>query len=234
MDKKPKQKPSEAAVVGYKGFDKDLKCRGMQYAIGETFTHDGKAKLCSSGLHFCEYPLDVLGYYEPGTGSRYAEVEAADVATGKEEGGDSKRVAKSLHVKAEISFSALGGLAAKFIMDRADFTNKKVHQETPSSVASNSGDRSVASNSGYSSVASNSGYSSVASNSGAESCAISLGIDSTAKAAIGCWLTLSEWEYRNSDSLWHRIDVQTRKVDGNAIKADTLYKLVSGEFVEVK
>ena len=74
----------------------------------------------------------------------------------------------------------------------------------------------------------------MASSSGAESCAISLGIDSTAKAAIGCWLTLSEWEYRNSDSLWHRIDVQTRKVDGNAIKADTLYKLVSGEFVEVK
>jgi hypothetical protein len=101
------------------------------------------------------------------------------------------------------------------------------------SVASNSGDSSVASNSGYRSVASNSGYRSVASNSGEESCAVSLGIEATAKAAIGSWLTLSEWEYRNTDSRWHRIDVQTRKVDGEKIKADTLYKLVGGEFVEV-
>ena len=40
-------------MKGFKGFDKDLKCRGFQYAIGETTTHDGTVSLCNSGFHFC-------------------------------------------------------------------------------------------------------------------------------------------------------------------------------------
>ncbi len=66
-------------MKGYKGFDKDLKCRGMQYAIGETKTHNGTVSLCNQGLHFCEHPLDTWSYYKPGDGSRYAVVEADGV-----------------------------------------------------------------------------------------------------------------------------------------------------------
>lgn len=52
-------------ILAFKGFDKDLKCRDYQYEIGKEFIHDGNIKACKSGLHSCEYPLDVFKYYPP-------------------------------------------------------------------------------------------------------------------------------------------------------------------------
>jgi len=59
----------------YKATDKDMKCRGFQYTLGKTAEVDGDIELCERGLHACEMPLDVLGYYVPGDGSRYFEAE---------------------------------------------------------------------------------------------------------------------------------------------------------------
>ena len=62
-------------MIGFKGFNKDLTCNNFQFEIGKEYKHDGKVKLCNSGFHFCEHPLDVLGYYPPDC-SRFAEIEA--------------------------------------------------------------------------------------------------------------------------------------------------------------
>ena len=97
-------------MKGYKGFDKDLKCRGMQYSIGETATHNGNLKLCSSGLHFCENPLDVLAHYPP-SDSRFAEIEADEVANQLQR--DNKCVAKSLYIKADTFYVLKGGKFTK-------------------------------------------------------------------------------------------------------------------------
>lgn len=51
-------------IKGYKGFDKDLKCRDFQYKIGETYETDN-VKTCNNGFHFCENPFDVFKYYAP-------------------------------------------------------------------------------------------------------------------------------------------------------------------------
>ena len=119
------------------------------------------------------------------------------------------------------------------------------------SVATNTGDRSVAINTGYQSVATNAGYWSVATNGGdqsvalntgkvsvatvegKESIAIATGIKSRAKGSLGCYIVLAEW-YRDECGNWHIKHVQSAKVDGEKIKADTFYALKNGKFVEVE
>jgi hypothetical protein len=41
----------------FKGFNKDLTCRGYQYEEGKEF-HTERAECCDTGFHACEYPLD--------------------------------------------------------------------------------------------------------------------------------------------------------------------------------
>ena len=234
-------------MKGFKGFDKYLKCRDLQYEIGKTTTHDGKISLCTSGLHFCENPLNVLSYYSP-SDSRFAEIEAQDVA--KECDSGTKWVAKSLHIKAELSLSALISAGVKFILDKVDFTNAKQSNTGDSSAATNTGyssaatntgDRSAATNTGHrsaatntgdSSAATNTGHNSAATNTGKYGTAISLGIEGRASGSIGNFLVLSEWEYKGC--IWKRIAMGLAKVDGKKIKADTFYVLKGGKFVEFK
>ena len=168
----------EKKMIGYKGFDKDFKCRGFQYEVGKTYKHEGKLSLCESGFHFCENPFDVWGYYPP-TESHFAEVEA-DGETKKETGGDTKTVCSSLHIKAELSLKGVIDAGLKFIMDKVDWKNAKVSNTGDYSVASNTGDYSAASNTGDYSAASNTGNRSAASNTGNRSAASNTGYYSVA------------------------------------------------------
>jgi hypothetical protein len=223
-------------MIGFKGFDKDFKCRQFQYEIGKTYEHDGDLSLCESGFHFCESPLDVFGYYGP-VDSRFAEVEADSVS--EKTDGDSKRVASKLSIKAEIGLTGLISAGVKFILERVNFNEAPATNTGDGSAATNTGDRSAATNTGDGSAATNTGDRSAATNTGdrsaatntgLEGCAISLGIAGRASGAVGCWLTLAEWKQREGN--WHRIDVQTRRVDGEEIKAETFYQLKDGRFVE--
>ena len=58
------------------------------------------------------------------------------------------------------------------------------------------------------------------------------GNNSIAKARIGSWITLAEWEIDDNGD-WIPINVVTKRVDGVEIKEDTYYKLVNGVFTEV-
>ena len=60
------------------------------------------------------------------------------------------------------------------------------------------------------------------------------GNNSIVKAKIGSWVTLSEWVYSQEKRRNVPKCVKTEYVDGERIKADTWYKLVDGEFKEVK
>ncbi len=62
-------------IKGYKAYDKGLKCKDFQYEVGKEYEHKDPLKICESGFHFCENPLDVLNYYNI-IESEFSEVEA--------------------------------------------------------------------------------------------------------------------------------------------------------------
>ena len=101
------------------------------------------------------------------------------------------------------------------------------------SAATNTGDYSAATNTGNCSAATNTGNCSAARVEGKESIAIVTGKDSKTKGALGCWIVLTERGEWNGET-YSILDVKAFKVDGEAIKADTWYKLIDGKAVEVE
>ena len=93
------------------------------------------------------------------------------------------------------------------------------------------GDYAKIGSSGDAAKIGSSGYAAKIGSSGEHSVVMAAGHNSIAKAKIGSWITLAEWEY--NDGVWVPICVKTEQVDGERIKADTFYKLIDGEFKEV-
>ena len=91
-------------VKAYKGFDKDLKCRGRQYTEGVEDHVSDVARLCKEGVHACERPLDVFEYYDPAD-SVYHEVELAGVLDENKEG--SKICGTDIKVKGKLDIAGL-------------------------------------------------------------------------------------------------------------------------------
>ena len=217
----------------YKGFDKDLRCKDFQYEIGKEYETE-RAEICEEGFHACEFPLDVLWYYNPAD-SRFCEVE---LDANEQTRDDSKRVGKKIKIGAEIGLSGLVKAGVKFILEKADFENAKATNTGNSSAATNTGhssaatntgDCSAATNTGDCSAATNTGYSSAATVEGKESIAIVTGNGSKASGKRGCWLVLTERDNKN-----HVLGVQAVKVDGETIKEDAFYTLSGGKVTEVK
>ncbi|EKR1446199.1 hypothetical protein KHF59_000544 [Salmonella enterica subsp. houtenae serovar 48:z4,z32:-] len=240
-------------IVTFKGFNKDLKCRDFQFAIGETFHHDGKVEACGSGFHACECPFDVFSYYPPAE-SRYAETISFGI-TDSEEGGDTKIASYSITIKDELTLPQFIQRGIEWIWSKID---KSLEQQIISgyrsaatntgdqsaatntgdqSAATNTGDQSAATNTGYRSAATNTGDQSAATNtgyrsaaevSGSQSVAASLGIEGKARASEGGAIVLC---YRDEDG--ELIHIRASKVGENGIMPDTWYQLdEDGEFVE--
>ena len=91
-------------IKAYKGFDKDLKCKGRQYTEGVEDHVSDVAKLCKEGVHACERPLDVFRYYVPAD-SVYHEVELAGVLDEHQE--DSKICDTDIKVKGKLDIAGL-------------------------------------------------------------------------------------------------------------------------------
>ncbi|EGB4607781.1 hypothetical protein JGI64_003083 [Salmonella enterica] len=231
-------------IVTFKGFNKDLKCRGFQFAIGETFHHDGKVEACGSGFHACECPFDVFSYYPPAE-SRYAETISFGV-TDREEGGDTKIASASITIKAELTLPQFIQRGIEWIWSKIDKSLEQQIMTGYQSAATNTGYRSAATNTGDWSAATNTGYQSAATNtgdwsaatntgyrsaaevSGSQSVAASLGIEGKARASEGGAIVLC---YRDEDG--ELIHIRASKVGENGIMPNTWYQLdKDGEFVK--
>ena len=108
-------------MKGFKGFEKDLTCRGFQYEEGKTFEMD-KAELCKSGFHACERPLDIFGYYPPGSGSVYHAVELEDVCDVRHS-DDSKVCGKKITIGAKLSIRDLVNAQIQFTKEHCKIEN---------------------------------------------------------------------------------------------------------------
>ncbi|EHX4588303.1 hypothetical protein K3X74_003385 [Salmonella enterica] len=194
-------------IVTFKGFNKDLKCRDFQFAIGETFHHDGKVEACGSGFHACECPFDVFSYYPPAE-SRYAETLSFGVTDHEE--GDTKIASSSITIKDELTLPQFIQRGIEWIWSKID---KSLEQQIMT------GNRSAATNTGDWSAAEV---------SGSQSVAASLGIEGKARASEGGSIVLC---YRDEDG--ELIHIRASKVGENGVMPDTWYQLdEDGEFVE--
>ena len=212
-------------IQGFKGFNEALQCQGFQYAVGQTYAIDKKPVRCTeNGFHFCEFPFDVWGYYSPAL-SRFCAV-TGDGAV--DYGNDDSKVAVSqLHIGSEIGLPGLINAGVKVILERVKWETQKESNTGYRSAATNTGVQSAATNTGEQSAATNTGWRSAAIVEGQESVALAMGYQSRAKGALGCWLVLAEWDAAGK----HIQDVQSVRVDGERIQANTWYRLKQGQFV---
>ena len=208
-------------MKAFKGFNKDLTCRGFQYEEGKVFETD-KADLCSSGFHACERPLDVFGYYAPGE-SVYHEVELDDVSSQRE--NDSKVCAKKIKVGAKLSIGELVKAQIEFTKEHCTTEHTDPERATAGEYgAATAGNRGAATAGKYG-AATSKGKSAV----GENGLAVARGNGVHVKGGMGAVLVVAEENKDDFKLTAWKVGV----VDGTTLKPDTWYKLENGEFVEV-
>ena len=236
------------AKKAFKGFNKDLTCRGFQYEEGKEFETE-RAECCEEGFHACEYPLDCFGYYNPAQ-SVFHEVEL-DGDIDERGDGDTKLCATKIKIGARLTIAGLVKAAIDFTMSRV---NKEAGSNERHGYASATGNCGASSATGYrgaSSATGNCGASSATGYRGASSVsdptgvAVAWGHEARAKGCLGAHLILSDWRYigeKYSDGdymypyrveSWELVGAKMVIVDGEKIKADTYYRCINGEIVEV-
>ena len=210
------------SIRSYKGFDKDLMCKGFQYEVGKEY-EEKKAEACKSGFHACERPLDVLSYYAPAT-SRYCEVEQDGELS--REGSDSKVASTKIKIGAEIGIPGLVKAQIEYV--RSHCTNECNAEPGKPATAGDSG----AATAGYKGAAT-AGDSGAATSRGS----VTVGKNGVGtvrgngvkiRGGMGAILVCAVEKDTNYDiATWAAV-----VVDGEKIKPDTWYTVKDGQFVE--
>ena len=244
-------------MKAYKGFDKDLKCRGFQYESGKEYEEE-KAKLCERGAHACENPLDTFRYYRPGE-SRYCEVELED--NGDRSGIDTKVCGKRIRIGAEIGVKGVIQAGVRFVFDKCESATEN-HASGDLGNAAASGWRGNAAASGRSGNAAASGWSGNAAASGRSGNAAASGWRGNAAASGERGTAVATGEQGSSSAngeqclavAWGKdsrakgklgtwlvvteydsgmiLNAKLVQVDGLTVKEETWYTLKNGEMVE--
>ena len=219
-------------MKAYKGFNKDMTCRGFQYEIGKAYETDA-ADLCSIGFHACENPLDCFGHYAPAA-SRYCEVEIED--NGQRSPEDSKVVGKKIKIGAELSTEQICKLHFEYVRSRCDpaKTNAAGDRESASAGwygsasagdggSASAGERGSASAGDYGVSASRG-----SSSAGENGVAAARGEHAKVRGGIGSVLVVCVEKKDSYDIAEWKAAV----VDGERIRPDTWYTVENGEFRE--
>ena len=161
-------------ITTYKGFDKDLKCRGFQYEVGKEYElpKGESVCVCSKGFHACESPLEVLDhYFMDGHANllRFCEVEQSGEFS-KEV--DSTKVASSkIKIKKEITFADLINSGVEWLKEKTSNDGGGDSAQICSSgyrakIGSCDGFAQIGSSGDYAKIGSSGGYAKIGSSSG--------------------------------------------------------------------
>ena len=237
------------SIKAYKGFNKDMTCRGFQYEEGKEYETE-MAKCCESGFHACEYPLDCFKYYSPNE-SVYHEAELDGNTDSC--GGDTKIATAKIKIGASLNIAGIVKAAIEYTNKRSKKENGSDNDHGASSATGYCSASSATGNYGASSATGDYGASSATGNCGAssatgykgassaedkDSIAVAWGYHGKAKGVIGSYLVLADWEgdeeHHWEPELWSLKGAKMVRVDGKKIKESTWYTMKNGEFVEVK
>ena len=226
---------SENVIKSYKGFDENMQCRGYQYEVGKDYEIDGDIKCCSRGFHACKSPMEVWDHYDM-LNSRFAEVEQSGKID--EEEKSTKVCSSHIKIKAELKLSDTINIGVEWLKDITSPSKVKTD-----GALNDNGDRKkqIGSSGDYAQIGSSGDYAQIGSSgdsaqidsTGEDSVIMCAGNKSKAKAKVGSWITLAEWEWNDEKNRNVPVCVKTEYVDGEIIKADTWYRLQKGEFIEV-
>lgn len=224
------------AVKSYKGFNKDMTCRGFQYEEGKEYEEES-VEVCNHGFHACEYPLDCLNYYSPNE-SVYHEVEQSGEI--QKHNKDTKVASTKIKIGAEISIAGLVKAAIEYTVKRV---NKDAESDEKHGASSATGDYGSSSATGDYGASSATGYKGSSSAEYKDAVAVAWGYKSKANGVIGSFLVFADWEYtgseddptydRDNQSAWDLNGAKMVQVDGEIIKPDTWYTIENGEIAEV-
>ena len=244
-------------IKSYKGFNRDLTCRGKQYEVGKEYEED-RAQSCECGMHACEYPLDCFSYYDPAHSVYYEVEQSGDLSR---RGDDSKVASTKMKIGAEINIAGMVKASINYIRERIK-EEKGSDDDYGASLAT--GDYGASSATGYYGASSATGYkgaslatgdygassatgycgaSSATGDYGAssakdpESIAIAWGYKGRVSGVKGSFLVLADWEGDESEYwkpyTWKLKGAKMVRVDGEHIKENTWYTMRNGKIVEV-
>lgn len=221
-----------------------MQCRGFQYEVGKEYEMDGEIKCCNRGFHACKSPMEVWDYYDM-LNSRYAEIEQSGKI--EEEENSTKVCSSRIKIKAELKLADFINIGVEWLKDITSPSKvktdgalndngdrkKKIGSSGDSAQIGSSGYYAQIGSSGYSAKIGSSGDYAKIDSTGEDSVVMCAGNKSRAKAKVGSWITLAEWEWNDEKNRYVPVCVKTEYVDGDRIKADTWYQLKDGEFIEV-
>jgi len=242
-------------MKAYKGFDRNMRCRGFQFEEGKTYETD-KAELCKTGFHACTNPLDVWRHYSPADGCEYHEVELEDVSE-ERNSGDSKVCGKRIRIGAKLGIKELVNASVRMYDEEAKGVKDAKGALTDNGAISvqiaSAGDwaritsarywariasarygAQIATAGDWACIGSDRNRAQIASAGdkaqietlGANCVMMCAGQSGRAKGKIGSWIVLTEWV--NGEP-----NVVAKRIDGALVKADTWYVLRDGQMQEV-
>ena len=217
-------------MKAYKGFNKDMTCRGFQYKEGGEYETD-RAELCERGFHACEAPLKVWDFYPPVDGNRFCKVEQDGSV--HNEGADGKSVSTKIKIGAEIGISGLVKAHVEWCKEqtKAAIESRNAASGDSAQIGS-SGDSAQIGSSGDSAQIGSSGHYAQIKCDGKNSVIACAGRESVVNASVGTWVCLSEYDIVDGKSVC--VGMKAFRVDGKRYKADTWYTLKDGKVVEVE